>query len=583
MRGLFPSAFGLIFTSDATIQTPNESSILLNPTDSYKATENGYHDYRIIEDAYDNIRNYSSSTRVRMPNLIPSVLDDMRNSRMENNFIPLRYTGGQIIAALSPEMLMRYSPQRFAQSIGYKYEVPEEFEWFYVESLEVYRDDADGIEKAENASVSARNYMSAPYTGQTVTVYTNDGRVGISDGRNEQGRPFIDRLPALNPSHGIRNENVAYPMNRFQNIWGTQVVTMGQYVFGIADTLYGGTQGWESGINTDYGGFMVEPDRHDDKDIYNGNEPTILSVTDGFRGGDYFKFYNYNKKHDTIYENSGIYSWFPGHGPSSRIFGASINNTYHLPLENTQLSLYKYAYPNMQSPTVFNEKIENDVRNRNYNDMVLFNEAMNEIKEVVKDMVLLFIAARVANRLPIPIVRGALKSHFYKELGIKVVELVWAGVEPILHSDYVTTLQWKNSYSKGHKIPEYLNGNVLTDNYTVWTMNIPQTETIRTVEGKSIKNRKDPFVTIPVNRLFKSIKEFYDWLAEEGMMRNPPTGLFSHSGKRAPNMKVNMEPWMDTEYNEVWDKWSKGYHIAMAHNISGYDRRPQNDTDIYYK
>ena len=476
---------------------------------------------------------------------------------------------------------MKYSPQRFAQNIGYKYEVPEEFEWFYVESLELYRDDADGIEKADNATVSARNYMAAPYTGQTVTIY-NDGKVGISNGRNEQGRPFIDRLPAENPS-STSVKSMAYPMNRFQNIWGTQVVSMGQYVFGIADTLYGGTQGFEPGINKDYGGFMVEPDRHDKKDIYNGNEPTILSVTDGFRGGDYFKFYNYNKKHDTIYENSGSYPWYPGHGPSSRIFGASINNTYHLPLENSQLSLYKYAYPNMQSPTPFNEKIENDVRNRNFNDMILFNEAMNEIKEIVKDMVVLFVLGWASGKLPIPIVRGALKSHFYKELGVKVVELVWAGVEPILHSDYITTIQWKNNYSKGHKIPEYLNDNVLTDNYNVWTMNIPQTETIRTVEGKSIKNRKDPYVTIPVNKLFKSIKEFYDWLEEEGMTRTTHTGTYRPSVNRAPNMRVNMEPWMDTEYNEVWDKWSKGYHIAMANSTARYDRRPQNDTDIYYK
>lgn len=566
MRGLFPSAFGLIFTSDATI---------LKPYGSYPATSGGYHDYKIIEDAYDNIRTN------RMPDLYPSVLDEYRNSRREKNFIPLRYTGGQIVAALSPEMLMRYTPQRFAQNIGYKYNVPEEFEWFYVESLELYRDDADGIENADNATVTARNYMSAPHTGQTVTTY-KDGVVELIKGRNEQGRPFIDRLPTINPS-GSPATKMAYPMNRFQNIWGTQFVTMGHYVFGIADTLYGGTQGWESGNNADYGGFMVEPDRHERVDIYNGNEPTVLTVTDGFRGGEYYKFYNYNKKHDTIYEDSGNHAWFPGHGPSSRIFGASIAHRYHLPLENSQLSLYKYAYPNMQSPTVFNEKIENDTRNRNFNDITIFNEAMNEMKEVLKEMFILFILGWTSSKLPVPVVNVALSRYFYKEMGLKVVELIWAGIEPVLHSDYVTTLQWKDSYSKGHKIPELLNGNVLTDNYTVWTMNIPQTETIRTVEGESIKNRKEPFVTIPVNRLFKSIKEFYDWLEEEGMMGNVNVGFFAHSGIRAPNMRVNMEPWMDTEYNEVWDKWSKGYHISMAHSINGYDRRPQNDTDIYYK
>lgn len=550
---MLPSAFGLVFLSDAT---------LLRPGGSYLPTGGGYHNYEIIEDAYDNLKINS------MPRLGPDVLDELRGSRRRKDFIPLYYRGGQIMGAVSPEVFTRIPARTFVKEIGYKHPLPEEFEWFYVEDIELYRDDSDAAEAAPDASVSARNYYAAPLTGQTHTSSGGEG-ASLTPGRNELGRPFIDRVPEETPN----GNEVKYPIGRFHNTWVTHTVPLAHFVPGIAEPL----------LDNNYGYMYGYPDRDNRDIIYNGNQPTIFSTTDGIRGGSYYKFLNENSNHNTIVEDSGISSSVPAHGPSARTFGRTWTYRYHLPLQNSQMSLYKYAYPFMSSPTPFNLKLEEDARSKSYNDAVSADEFFNKMMPLVMKLAVtttaLFVSTAVAGPL------GALAALFtmgVNKPGFIVGQMLAGSLESVIHTHDFVTIPLKNGYSKGHKMPDALLGNALSDNYSVWTLTFPQTETIQTEDGKFIKNRKNPFYKIPVNRLFKSVKEFYDWLEEEKLLGNVNVGFFAMSGLRSPHIKINMEPYMNTDYDIVWEKWSKDFHQPLAYSLPRYDRRP-NDTDILYK
>lgn len=536
MNGLLPGTFGTIMIVDIT---------------DIKTSEKYFTNYTMLESAF---------------NKVGRVIDSWLTS---NKLIPMGYSHGHLIVALSPDIFNKNYPNltldRHKNHIKFKSNIPDEFKWFFVESIEIYERDADATDDTQDASIKARNYYTVPVPSDYTYTYRSDGEILLSKGRDSSGVDPIERLPDKNPST-IGDGDGVWPRRNYQNIWTTQYVTMGGFIHGIADPIYGGRGNLYSGV-----------DMYNDSNLttytYNGNRKTLLKSSE-VRNHTFFlnsklklirSFQNSisqlsdnklnNDTNSTIIEDNSS-TWWPGHGVFRETFGTARYN-YGLPLQYTHLSRYLYGYPDSTITTSMNLGNDYEATLGGYHTALATQTVLKEIINGVFN----FLLAPNKLEASMAIVNSGVNSLFAiaDRLIIRAdLDKVWNDVKTI---------------------PDVSGNNIIVDNFDSWEIALPQTATLENDKNNFIKSKKDPFLTIPVNKLFKSVDEFNDWLKLNKISYKVYAGYDEITGQ----MKVNLKPWMDTDYNKVWEYWAQQRNVADVNIKRGYHKRIDGDTNILFK
>ena len=531
--------------------------------------------------------------------------------------VPLKYQGGLLVMGVSPEIGNATRSPTSVQSLKtfieyesrnqkgktYVGEVPEEIDWFFVKDIEVYIRGTDTIPLADNAEISVKNYYSITqryWRGIQVPSTYGFKMTGTVDDNINYGMYVARDGTALPLQAGTREEHfsesnrrLTYPVSIYGNhsfttydsyAWGPSLimglldnthpkdysrnigrtVSLFQYpdvtnddgIFStssktIASSYYTGNKPIEFTIDTQYGNtkFFNSPKMsninpttltRDEIDINKTSYNTLIEYTGGYGIGDFKASHGVNRfYHTSVWDN---------------VLQFQTPMLFYLPTFNTPLSIFNNAYPDFSAVTPINiGKQFEDVDLGLYQFMIdnsAYSQLMNLVRSLISE------SLDPTNAVP---------GQFVTKLvltGSDIVMMV-IGKQAML-SDLDKT------YNDTLKVADLTLKGILTDQHERWTISLPQTQTIE-INGEFKKNKGQPFIKVPINRLFKSVGEFYDYVDSLNI---------------TSFQNVNVTPYIDSEYNQVWEKWGKqlfkrGRSEYSNSSLASF-KRP-NDTSLTYK
>ena len=221
----------------------------------------------------------------------------------------------------------------------------------------------------------------------------------------------------------------------------------------------------------------------------------------------------------------------------------------YIPMNYDPLSIYNYALPSFSARTPIN-------LGKEYRDTQLRT----------MDFILLTDTIKSFN---FNVIQGYMNGR--DAITSLIIWLTELGLD--LANREATLDDLDNSFSDELHVAESSSYALTSDRGERWTYTIPQTEIVQFKNGESRRNKDNPFYKVPINKLFKSVPEFYEYVADLGI------GDFQ---------KVNLAPYINSEYDRVWELWSQMRHRKAPAEYSyrtphlGYFKRRLDDANIDY-
>lgn len=528
--------------------------------------------------------------------------------------VPLKYQGGLLVMGVTPEIgyatsvtnltpiqtlkdFIEYDGGRNTKDKTYVGEVPEEIDWFYVKDIEVYIKGTDTTPLANDAIINVRNHvavtqryvsgLTSPQTygfKMTGTIDSN-GTTAMYYNRDEQALPLQAGTKEVHLSTDIRN--MSYPNKLYSNYQhitsaGSEDRKGPSIIMGLLDESH--PKDYDSRIRRQVSAYNY-PDRELNSvartirdTYYTGNKPITFSVLGPYGNSTYFSSQKLDTltpanltsnmsdvntlNVNTILEQSTGDNYYSSHGVNRFYYGGPFASALpirtpivmSLPTINTPLSIYNNAYPKLSTVTPVNLGKQFEDVDLGLYQFMIDNSAYSQLMNLVRSLL---------NESIDP--TNAVPGQFVTKLVLTGTDIVMMMIgRQAMMSDL------NNSFNSTLRVADVTSLGILSDVVETWNLHLPQTETIE-INDEFKKNKGNPFIKVPINRLFKSVGEFYDYVESLNI---------------TSFQNVNVTPYIDSEYNQVWEKWGKQLFKRGSSEYRGTSnasfKRP-NDTNIDYK
>lgn len=527
--------------------------------------------------------------------------------------IPLKYQGGLLVMAITPEIaninetkstinfttlkeFIEYDGGWNTKDKSYVGDVPEEVDWFYVKDIEVYIKGTDTTPLANDAIINVRNFVSvaqrylsgitSPQTygfKMTGTIDSN-GTKAMYYNRDEQALPLQTGAKEVHLSNNSTRK-MSYPNSLYNNY---QHITSASAEYAKGPSIIMGLMD-ESHPKDYYMGKSRQISAYNHPDIpsngrtirnayYTGNKPITFSVLGPYGNSTFFSSQKLNTlgtgsvtsnmtdvntlNVNTILEQSTGDGYYSSHGVNRFYYGGVFSSSLPihtqivmaLPTINTPLSIYNNAYPQLSTVTPVNLGKQFEDVDLGLYQFMIDNSAYSQLMNLVRSLI-------TESLDPI----NAVPGQFVTKLVLTGTDIVMMMIgKQAMLSDL------DNSFNGTLRVADVTTLGILSDVVETWNLHLPQTQTIE-INDEFKKNKGNPFIKVPINRLFKSVREFYDYVDSLNI---------------TSFQNVNVTPYIDSEYNQVWEKWGKqlfkrGSSEYWGSTLASF-KRP-NDTSLTYK